>query len=52
MTANGVNDMLKNYLSFYQPYFEKVREQGEGAGEENIDQETGGDEFTTDPESL
>ncbi|MDQ3392765.1 MAG: NADH:ubiquinone reductase (Na(+)-transporting) subunit C [Bacteroidota bacterium] len=52
MTANGVNDMLRNYFNFYQPYFQKVRAEGQDAGEENIDQETGGDEFTTDPESM
>lgn len=45
MTANGVNDMLRKYFEYYQPYFEKVKAQGEGAGEENINQETGGDDF-------
>ncbi len=51
MTANGVNDMLKNYFTYYQAYFQKVQTEGQDAGEENINQETGGDEFSTDPES-
>lgn len=45
MTANGVNDMLRNYFSYYEPYFEKVKSEGQHAGEENIDRETGGDQF-------
>jgi Na+-transporting NADH:ubiquinone oxidoreductase subunit C len=52
MTANGVNDMLRNYFSYYESYFQKVKEQGEGAGEENIDQDTGGDEFSSDDQST
>ncbi len=51
MTANGVNDMLKNYFTYYRSYFQKVQTEGQDAGEENINQETGGDEFSTDPES-
>lgn len=50
MTANGVNDMLSNYFGYYQAYFEKVKKEGEGAGEENIDQGTGGDKFDSNDE--
>ncbi len=28
MTANGVNEMLKKYLDYYQKYFERVKSQG------------------------
>lgn len=52
MTANGVNDMLRNYFRYYEAYFQKVKEEGEGAGEENIDQDTGGDEFSSDDQST